>query len=250
MVTLSFTETSSPRAQQRVQQPSSETSSPRLVPLVSIRQPAHNWAEKASDGVIHTVGRPAVYYPLMTVLDSVAESKNGAYQAGSASSSLIKSYAYRQSAIQLAKAENRFLQNHPWALEWVNNHPWLGGALMTGLVLGPSLLISEGAGLFSKPIAKAVETFAWKHLKGTKVGNGLQQLWKGVFKVFGNVYVLGGMFALLMGALIVRGIRNIREAYSFKQAYQHARKTHDIHQVDPLTLRYAVMMSKLQPQNT
>jgi hypothetical protein len=220
----------------------------RIVPLMPIRQPAHNWVGRASDGVIHTVGHPAVYYPLTTVLDSVADSKNGQYQAGSASSSLVKSYAYRQSVIQLAKAENSFLKNHPWALEWVNNHPWLGGAVMSALVIGPSMVLSEGAGFFAKPVAKKVETFAWQHLKGTAAGSGLQQLWKGVYKVFGNVYVLSGIFALVMGALIVRIIRSTREAMQFKRSYQQARQKYDVKQVDPLTLRYAVMMAKLQPE--
>ncbi|MDH4378652.1 MAG: hypothetical protein QE263_01930 [Vampirovibrionales bacterium] len=220
----------------------------RIVPLMPIHQPAHNWVEKASDGVIRTTSHPAVYYPFITALDSVADSKNGAYQAGSVSNSLVKSYAYRQSVIQLAKAENSFLKNHPWALEWVNNHPWLGGAVMSALVIGPSMLLSEGAGIFAKPVAKKVETFAWQHLKGTAVGSVLQQLWKGVLKVFGNVYVMGGLLAVLIGALVVRMIRSTREAIQFKRSYQQARQKYDVKQVDPLTLRYAVMMAKLQPQ--
>jgi hypothetical protein len=220
-----------------------------MVPLLSTRQPARNWAEKAADGVVHTVAAPAVWYPLNTALYAVGQSKNGKYQAGSASTGLVKALAYRQSAIQLAKAENRFLKNHPKALEWVNNHPWLGGALLTAGVVLPSFLISDGAALLAGPLAKKAETAAWKHLKGTAVGNVLQQVWKGVFKVLGNVYVLSGILVVLLGSMIIRGLRNIRESRDFKQSYQQARKTYDIKQVDPLTLRYAVMMAKLQPQN-
>ncbi len=186
MVALSFVDASSPK----VQHPSVENAPKRLVPLVSLRQPAHNWAEKASDGVIHTVSAPAVWYPLNTALYAVGQSRNGTYDVGSASTGFLKSLAYRQSVIQLAKAENRFLKNHPKVLEWVNNNPWWGGTLLSALVVLPSFLISDGAALLSKPVAKKVETFAWQHLKGTAVGNGLQQVWKGVFKVLGNVYVL------------------------------------------------------------
>ncbi len=244
MVALSFVETSIPK----VQHPSVENTPKRPVPLMSLRQPAHNWMEKGADGV--TTGLSRGYYPIMMALDSVAESKNGVYQTGSASTSLVRSYAYRQSVMQLAKAEGRFLKNHPKVLEWVNNHPWWGGVVMTTLVLGPSLLVSEGAGLLSAPLAKKVESFVWKHIKGTWAGRVLQTLWKRVYSTLKNKYVLMTLLAILLGTGIVRAIRHIREARDFKRAYQAARKEYPMGKVDPLTLRYAVMMAKLKPQQS
>lgn len=147
---------------------------------------------------------------------------------------------------KMAQFQRWLQQKSPWLAEQTNKHPILSGLLGGGLTYGVAEL---GSGWGTKKIFGLFQGRETGWIKSGLDGMRRNSIGRGVLDAFGAVdkfmnkrAVKLGLGAAFIGLFVGVFAKAIKDRRRFKREYKQARQQYTRQDVDPLTLRMAILM--------